>query len=52
MQATNDFKKPCTRCVWHREQLLAFRSAAKSNLSGLQRLYKNHRRRKAAGKIA
>ena len=50
MQAAADFKPPCTRCVWHREQFLEFRWAAKNNLSGLQRLYKNHRRRKAAAK--
>ena len=50
MQATNDFKKPCARCVWHRELQLEFRAAAKNNLRGLKRLYKNHRRRKAAAK--
>ena len=50
MQATNDFKKPCARCVWHRELQLEFRAAAKNNLRGLKRLYKNHKRRKAAAK--
>ena len=50
MQAADRFKKPCARCVWHKEQFQALRCAAKNNLNGLKRLYKNHRRRKAARK--